>query len=304
MITKIISSVKSLSIFKIFISVLIVGLLYGGVSLYLKYTGFAKFMNKTRVVAVKAESVKIDVARNTYRALSVIESLDSIDVTAKVNGLLDNVHYKESSVVNKGDLLFSIISSDSVGLTKIYAPFTGMAGLSKKNIGDVVTKGEILTSLDEQGFMKLPVNLPERILGYLTKKLLFVAFTDSVPGIEYKGTLEYIDTRIDTDPRTISAYALIDNKKNILKPGLLMKMDIFLEERTDAILIPEKSLLNINKKHYVYIVDNDIAKLKPVQIGIRNNSLIEIKSGLNNFDKVIFMGHEKLKDGSKVKIIE
>ena len=96
----------------------------------------------------------------------------------------------------------------------------------------------------------------------------------------------------------------LKNKKNILKPGLLMKMDIFLEERTDAILIPEKSLLNINKKHYVYIVDNDIAKLKPVQIGIRNNSLIEIKSGLNNFDKVIFMGHEKLKDGSKVKIIE
>ena len=64
MITKIVNSVKSLSIFKIFISVLIIGLLYGGISLYLKYTGFAKFMNKTRIIAVKAESVKIDVAQN------------------------------------------------------------------------------------------------------------------------------------------------------------------------------------------------------------------------------------------------
>ena len=81
-------------------------------------------------------------------------------------------------------------------------------------------------------------------------------------------------------------------------------MDIFLEERAGAILIPEKSLLSINKKHYVYVVSDDIAKLKSVQIGIRNNSLIEIKSGLNNFDKVIFMGHEKLKDGSKIKVIE
>ena len=210
----------------------------------------------------------------------------------------------ESSIVNEGDLLFSIISSDSIGLTKIYAPFTGIAGLSKKDPGDAVLKGEILTSLDENSFMKLPINLPERILGYFTKKLSFIATTDSLPDIEYKGLLEYVDTRIDTQTRTISAYALLDNKRNILRPGLLMKMDIFLEERLDAILIPEKSLLSINKKHYVYIVDNNIAKLQSVQIGIRNNSLVEIKTGLNSFDKVIFMGHEKLKDGSKIKIIE
>jgi len=304
MINKIMNSIKSISVFNVFVSILIIGLLYGGMSLYLKYTGFSKFMNKTRIIAVKAIPVKIDIAQNTYRALSVIESLDSIDVTSKVNGLLDKVHYKESSLVNEGDLLFSIISSDSIGLTKIYAPFTGIAGLSKKDMGDAVIKGEILTSLDEYSFMKLPVNLPERILGYLNKSLKFVAYTDSVPGIEYKGTLEYIDTRIDTKTRTISAYALLENKKNILKPGLLMKMDVFLEEREDAILIPENSLLNINKKHFVYIVDNDVAKLKPVQIGIRNNAFIEIMSGLNSFDKVIYMGHEKLKDGSTIKVIE
>ena len=304
MFDKIINSVKSLGVFKVFVSIIVIGLLYGGISVYLKYTGFAKFMNKTRVIAVKAVPVKVDIAQNTYRALSVIESLDSIDITSKVNGLLDNIHYKESSEVNQGDLLFSIISSDTIGLTKIYAPFRGIAGLSKKDMGDAVVKGEILTSLDEHSFMKLPINLPERILGYLKNKLTFVAFTDSIPGMEYKGTLEYIDTRIDLDTRTISAYALLENKKNILKPGLLMKMDIFLEEINDAILIPENSLLHINKKHYVYIVANDNAKLQPVKIGIRNKGLIEVKSGLNTFDKVIFMGHEKLKDGSKIKIIE
>ena len=261
-------------------------------------------MSKTRVIAVKAVSVKIDTVQKTYRALSIIEARQSINVTSKVNGLLDNIHYSEATTVKKGDLLFSIISSDTIGLTKIHAPFTGIIGLSKKNIGDVVSKGELLTSLDEYSYMKLPIDLPERILGYLTKKLSFIATIDGIPGVKYKGTLEYVDTRIDINTRTISAYALLENKNNILKPGLLMKMDIFLEEKEGAILIPEKSLLSINKKHYVYIVDNDIAKLTMVQIGIRNNALIEIKSGLKTVDKVIFMGHEKLKDGSKVKVIE
>ena len=304
MLTKIIHYVKSLSVFKVFIFIFIAGLLYGGISLYLKYTGFAQFMNKTRIIAVKAMPVKIDTIQKTYRALSVIEARESIDITSKVNGLLDNIHYKEATTVKKGDLLFSIISSDTIGLTQIYAPFSGMIGLSEKNIGDAVSKGELLTSLNEHSYMKLPIDLPERILGYLTNKLSFVAITDSIPGTKYEGTLEYVNTKIDVKTRTISAYALLDNKNNMLKPGLLMKLDISLEETEGAILIPEKSLLSINKKHYVYVADNDVAKLTVVQTGIRNNALVEIKSGLNTFDKVIFMGHEKLKDGSKIKIIE
>ena len=40
-----------------------------------------------------------------------------------------------------------------------------------------------------------------------------------------------------------------------------------------------------------------------VQIGIKSNSTIEIKSGLRNNDIVIYMGQEKLKDGSKIKIL-
>ena len=304
MLTKTINYVKSLGVFKIFVFILIAGLFYGGISLYLKYTGFAQFMNKTRIIAVKAVPVKIDTVQKTYRALSVIEARESIDINSKVNGLLDNIHYKEATTINKGDLLFSIIPSDTIGLTQIYAPFSGMIGLSEKNIGDAVSKGEILTSLNENSSMKLPIDLPERILGYLTNKLSFVATTDSIPGAEYEGILEYVDTKIDVKTRTISAYALLDNKNNMLKPGLLMKLDIFLEEKEGAILVPEKSLLSINKKHYVYVADNDVAKLITVQTGIRNNALVEIKSGLNTFDKVIFMGHEKLKDGSKIKIIE
>ena len=61
MFDKIINSVKSLSVFKVFVSIIVIGLLYGGISVYLKYTGFAKFMNKTRVIAIKAVTVKVEI---------------------------------------------------------------------------------------------------------------------------------------------------------------------------------------------------------------------------------------------------
>ena len=304
MLDKLINYVKSLGPFNIFLAIFILGLLYGGVTLYMKYLGFSKFMNRTQIISVKAVPVKIDTAQYTYRALSVIESRESVNITSKVNGLVDYIHLKEGSNVDEGELLFSIISSDNVGLTKIYAPFAGSIGLSKKKLGDTVIKGEPLSSLDDYAYMKLPLDLPERLLPYLSLKLKFNAMSDSLPNEKYNGTIEFVDTRINTQTRTISAYALIDNRNLLLKPGLLMKVDIKLEEKIDSILIPEEALLSINKKHFVYVVQNDTAKLQLVKIGIRDNAYIEIVSGLKSSDKVIYMGQEKLKNGSKIKILE
>tara|TARA_B100001769_G_C22053327_1_gene566196 strand:- start:316 stop:1101 length:786 start_codon:yes stop_codon:yes gene_type:complete len=260
-------------------------------------------MNQTRVTSVKASPVEIDIAQYSYRALSVIESYDSVNITSKVNGVIDQIFFEESSDIKKGQVLYAIISSDKVGSTKIHAPFSGIVGLSKKKLNENVSKGELLTSLDNFKIMKLPMDLPERLLPYLNKKLSFSVTTDNIPDYNYKGKLNFIDTRINTETRTIEAYALIDNSSRLLKPGLLMKVDIYLEENPSAILIPEQSLLSIDEKHYVYIVVEDSAKLTEVEIGIKNDSVIEIKSGLATNDIVIYMGQEKLKDGSKIKIL-
>jgi membrane fusion protein (multidrug efflux system) len=300
---KLLDYFKSLGLFKIFVSLFIIGLLYGAVSLYMKYMYFSKFMNQTRVTSVKAVPVNINTAQYSYRALSVIESYDSVDITSKVNGIVDKIFFTESSPVTEGQVLYSIISSDKVGATKIHAPFSGVIGLSKIKTNQSVSKGDLLTSLDNFNIMKLPLDLPERLLPYLSKNLSFLVTSDNLPDYEYYGDLKFVDTRINTQTRTIEAYAVIDNNSRVLKPGLLMKVDIFLEENDNAILIPEESLLSINEKHYVYKVDKDIAKLTEVQIGIKANSEIEIKSGLGNNDIVIYMGQEKLKDGSKIKIL-
>ena len=301
---KIITYIKSLNIFQIFLGLFILGLLYGGMSLYTKYLGFTKFMNQTKFVNVKTVPVKIDIAKETYKAISIVESSDSIEITSKVNGLIDNIHFKEGTTVDKGSLLYSIISADKIGLTKIHAPFKGKIGLSNKNLGDTVIRGDFLTALDNYDTMKLSVDLPERLLPFLVEDLEYIASSDNLPGIFYTGKLSFVDTRINNETRTISAYSLLDNSKQEIKPGLLMKLDIFLKQVPNSILIPEESLLSINKKHFVYVVNNDLAQLKSVEIGIRNDAFIQIKNGLTKNDSVIYMGQEKLKDGSKIKIIE
>ena len=152
--------------------------------------------------------------------------------------------------------------------------------------------------------MKLELDLPERLAPILTKDIKIRAISDSLANKKFTAKLDFIDTRIDRTTRTIAAYSLLDNENNLLKPGLLMKVDLILKSVNNAILIPEEALLSIDGKHYVYVVNNDKAVMKDITIGVRSDALIQVTSGLNVKDNVVFMGQEKLKDQSLINIVD
>ncbi len=304
MIRKLKDIITKAPLVNILLALIFLGLIYGGFSLYLKYQGFAKFMNQTRATVVKIKSVEVGVASKKYRALSILESHESIEITSKFNGVIDVINFEEGSLIEKNSNLYSIISSEDVGMINISAPFSGIVGLSKVSVGDQVTRGDLLTTLDNSSIMKLELDLPERILSYLNTNLKFSAFTDNYPDLDYQGTLNFIDSRINTQTRTIKAYALLNNPDGKLKPGILMKVDLFLEQVSDALLVPEEAVIALDKKHFVYITNDNKAIMKEVEIGIRNDSKIEIIDGLTPKDKIIYMGQEKLKNNSLIKVID
>ena len=304
MITKIKDYIKDLSPLNLLIVIFVIGLVYGAINLGMKYQSYLKFLNRTQITVVKASPVIIDTAENKFRTLSTIKSLQSIDITSKVNGVIHNIHFIEGSEISKNQKLYSILSSDKVGMVEIYAPFSGLIGLSKKNVGDAVSKGTFLSSLDNNSKMKLELNLPERLAPFLTKDIQIRVISDNLANKKFIGKLDFIDTRIDKSTRTIAAYSLIDNENNLLKPGLLMKVDLILERINSAILIPEEALLSIDGEHYVYVVNNDKAVIKDITIGVRSDALIQVTSGLNEKDMIVYMGQEKLKDQSLIKIVD
>tara|TARA_Y100000768_G_C23958747_1_gene674150 strand:+ start:725 stop:1639 length:915 start_codon:yes stop_codon:yes gene_type:complete len=304
MITKIKDYIKDLSPLNLLIVIFVIGLVYGAINLGMKYQSYMKFLNRTQITVVKASPVIIDTAENKFRTLSTIKSLQSIDITSKVNGVIHNIHFIEGSEISKNQKLYSILSSDKVGMIEIYAPFSGLIGLSKKNVGDAVSKGTFLSSLDNNSKMKLELNLPERLAPFLKKDIQIRVISDNLANKKFIAKLDFIDTRIDKSTRTIAAYSLIDNENNLLKPGLLMKVDLILERINNAILIPEEALLSIDGEHYVYVVNNDKAVIKDITIGVRSDALIQVTSGLNEKDMIVYMGQEKLKDQSLIKIVD
>ena len=120
----------------------------------------------------------------------------------------------------------------------------------------------------------------------------------------YSGEITNINQRVDRDTRTLKSYALIENSDGSLRPGILMNVDIILEEIDTAILVPEQSILTSKDFSYVFVIENDEAKLRKITKGISTDGKTQVLEGLSSDDLVVTLGHEKLKDGSKIKLID
>ncbi len=68
---------------------------------------------------------------------------------SKTDGILNDIFFNESSFVKKGDRLFSILSTVSVGEIILSAPFDGYVGITDYKIGDKLKNGDLLLTLDD-----------------------------------------------------------------------------------------------------------------------------------------------------------
>jgi membrane fusion protein (multidrug efflux system) len=199
-----------------------------------------------------------------------------------------------------------IINAD-IKESSITAPFDGALGIRKVSVGALLTPAGIITTIDDIDKLKIDFTLPEKYSLLLKPNLKIVAKSDATEGKKFEGDILAVVPRVSAISRSISVRGIIDNKDRLLKPGMMLKISVKLDDRK-IIQIPEKALASIGEKHYVFVPDESgsspIAKRKYVEIGEREHGYIEIKKGLKVGEKIITEGLSKLYDGDLITIAE
>ena len=187
----------------------------------------------------------------------------------------------------------------------ITAPFAGVVGLRNISVGAVLQPGMRITTLDDDSIMKLDFSVPSVFLSAIEPGIEIVATSRSFPNHKFKGKIASIDSQIDPVTRSIAVRALIHNEEKLLRPGLLMSLDILKNPRT-AIVIPEEAIVPEARKNFVFIVQKaekgTAVKKQEVTIGARRSGEVEILKGLEIGDVVVTHGTLNLGDGAAVKI--
>lgn len=200
----------------------------------------------------------------------------------------------------------------------VKAPFDGIVAAVFVEKNQTIGIGQPVVQLVSPSKMKAKVYLTgDDIYNVQNGQRVIIKFP-TIPDKEYEGRVNKINTAIDKTSKSLEVeIALLTRDKNV-KSGIFGEYYIEIKHHTNSLVVPEVALLpqteikidretglqSTLKKYFIFLIENNRAKLKEVKTGIANDGQIEIISGLNPGDSVIIVGQNIIKEGQTVNIIE
>jgi len=185
---------------------------------------------------------------------------------------------------------------------QIRAPFSGLLGTRAVSKGSLVRPADVITTLDDISVVKVDFSIAENHFSSVAKGQKVSATSVAYPGEVFSGEISNIDSRLDPVSRAINVRAVIDNSKRKLRPGMLLT--IVVEKRVlNTLVLPEKALVPVQDKQYVFVVNEGVAQQTEVIIGERRPGIVQIISGLAEGDEVITEGTLRVRDKSPVNVL-
>lgn len=184
---------------------------------------------------------------------------------------------------------------------RITAPFDGWLGLRRISVGALVTPGTVIASLDKIDVVKIDFAVPETYFGSVRPGTAISAHAVAAAGKAFIGKVSQLDSRLDPVTRSIAARAEVPNPELALKPGMLAMVTLAVEPKM-SLSIPERALVPMGAKAYVFAVEGDKAKRHEVRTGRRKPGYVEVVSGVAEGQVIIADGLVGLQDGNAVKV--
>jgi len=185
--------------------------------------------------------------------------------------------------------------------TEIKAPFDGIIGLRYVSEGGFVTTEARSATVQDVDPMRVEFSIPEKYAGQIGNGTgIQVQVGESQQ--QFRGTVYAVESKIDSDTRTIKARAKIPNPEEKLIPGSFAKVEITLESWPDAIVIPSEAVIPQINGATVFICRNGKAREVPIKTGIRTERGVQITEGLAANDTLIVSGILQISDGKGVQI--
>ena len=186
---------------------------------------------------------------------------------------------------------------------RINAPFAGIVGARQISPGQVIARSMILTWLVDLDTVKVEVNVPERYLQELKVGRPLEFSVAAFPGEKFRGEVYFVSPQVNESLRTALIKARIPNAEHKLRGGMFASLELTLQVRDAAIVIPEPAIMSNGDNFSVFVVDkNGNAQVRPIQVGMRLSGKAEVLKGLSAGDKVVVEGIQKLRPGGPVKL--
>lgn len=282
-------------------------------------------IEKADIVAAKAQDVLADQTLERARTLNTrgVGAVSSVDEA------------QSASLAKKAEIakLQAVLDQKL-----IKAPFKGTVGIPRIELGQYVSPGTVVVSLQDLNTMRVDFTVPEQSLASINiDQPIKLSLTDNDESFD--GVITAIEPRIDPSTRLVSVRAKVENSSGKLRPGQFAQVRVTLPKEENVVTLPQTALVSSLYGDYVFVVrpapekpaegaapadgakpdeakpadaakpaegEKKEEKLVATQVfvtpGRRSGLLVEVTKGLKKGDIVVTAGQNRLSPGAAVKI--
>lgn len=197
-----------------------------------------------------------------------------------------------------------IVARRQLSDTKITTPISGIVTARNVNIGSMVMgapQATLVANVVDISRLKVKVNVAEKDVIRLKVGEKVDVTTDVFPGEVFTGSIFSISSKGD-EGHTYPVEVVLKNSKQQLKAGMFGRVVFTPKSSGNLIVIPRESIVGSVKDANIYVVNNNVAKLRSVVTGKETGTNIEILSGLQEGELIVVNGQNNLSDNAPVII--
>jgi RND family efflux transporter MFP subunit len=188
--------------------------------------------------------------------------------------------------------------------TRIKTPIAGIVTARNVDLGANVQPNNIVANVVDLAILKVKISVSEADAFHLRAGDAVDVTTDVYPGVTYAGKIQSISAKAD-EVHTYPAEVILQNTtEHPLKAGMFARVNFRGAGQDSVMIIPRMALVSSSKNPQVYVIQDNIAKLRSITIGSEIGTNLQVLSGVNPGEKIVVNGQVNLKDNTAVTVVE
>lgn len=258
---------------------------------------------------------------DTREERAQLTSLEAQRDLAKINysrmeelnreGVISRMDYDKATADQKqGDANVAQVRA-TIARKTIRAPFSGILGIRKVNLGQYLAAGNPIVQLQSLNPIYVNFGIPQQTAGKVQVGRQIKVTTDEVAGKVFAGRVTAVDSVVDETTRNIQVQATLSNPEGKLRPGMFVQVDLSLGTSRSVITLPATAISYAPYGDSVYVVTdmkdqkgNTYRGVKQqfVKVDGSRGDQVAVVSGVNPGDEVVTSGVFKLRNGAAVQV--
>lgn len=184
----------------------------------------------------------------------------------------------------------------------VRAPFSGHVGLTETDPGDRVNDTTPITQIDKRGTLYVDFPAPEAVFNALLPGQVVQVTPFSEPSRTIDARVVTTDNRISQESRDFIVRTAIPNTDDRLRPGMSFRV-VFTRNGEARPVVPEEAIVWGGEGSHLFVVRGGAARRVPVTITARREGEVFVDGDLDESDRVIVEGVQKVRDGQDIRIV-